>query len=499
MKKKYIGKVSFYQPALIFFVLFFMLVGTAQIRAVELTLDDALDIALNRTPRGGIIKGNLEVAEQQYNAKRINFYLPKISINGSIPSYSEDESYRFFGGSNQKSLFKTRNVDFNSFIKLEQSFLIGGDLEITANLVRKDEQYPNTDTVGGIYDEYNRQGYFNFTYKQPLLKPSQSKYDLKNLKDDQEIALYTKIEDEGTLRSEVTEAFMGILQSRLNLEITTNKTEKARLQVQIDSAKFADGVLSEEGFLESRSALLDAELEKFEAETSASEKNRELTQLLDIDPSKTVDPVEPVISEHYNEDQCQALINNWENSVGIKKAEHQYYKSKREADYSAGSHGLTGDLTANYSFGNEKITKELDGIKEGIESIKPSSWGVALNFTIPLWDGGSSGAAVRAARFQADQARLEYESKEKSAKAEIINLVNSINVSFRRLKIIEKQIELADNKLSIADSRFKDGQISSLEFLENRIFYLETKDKYLEELKNYLTNRLKLESKFINL
>jgi hypothetical protein len=88
MRNKNIGKVTFYQPALIFFVFFLTLVFAGQVRAVEMTLDDALDIALNRTPRGGIIKGNMEVAEQQYDAKKINFYLPKISINGSIPSYS---------------------------------------------------------------------------------------------------------------------------------------------------------------------------------------------------------------------------------------------------------------------------------------------------------------------------------------------------------------------------------------------------------------------------
>jgi len=499
MRNKYIGKVSFCQPVLIFFVLFLPLVFTAQIRAVELTLDDALDIALNRTPRGGIIKGNMEVAEQQYNAKKINFYLPAISINGSLPAYAEDESYRFFGGATEKSLYKTRDLGFQSFIKLEQSLLTGGDLEITANLTKNDERYPLTSVQGGVIDEKNQQGYFNFNYKQPLLKPSQSKYDLNNLKDDREIARYTKIEAEGTLKTEVAEAFMGILKSRLNLEITTNKTEKARLQVEKDSAKFSDGVLSEEDFLESRSVLLDAELEKFEAEMSASEKNRELAQLLDIDPSKTIDPLEPVISEHYEENQCQALINNWENSVSIKSAEHQYYKSKREADYSAGSHGLTGDLTANYSFGRGTIKREVDSEQLPDDDINTNSWGVSLNFTFPIWDGGSSGASIKAARFQADQARLEYESKEKSAKAEIINLVNSLNVSYRRLGIIEKQIELADNRLNIADSRFKDGQISSLEFLENKIFYLETKDKYLEELKNYFTNRLKLESKFVNL
>ncbi|MFZ5980609.1 MAG: TolC family protein [Candidatus Zixiibacteriota bacterium] len=467
------------------------------VSAVEMSLEDALNIALNETPRGGIIKGNLEVAQQQYNAKRINFYLPSISINGSLPSYSEDETYRFFGGATEKSLYKTRDLGLSSFIKLEQSLITGGDLEVTANLTKNDERYPLTSITGVFIDENNQQGYFNFSYKQPLLKPSDSKYELKNLQDDREIAFYTKMQEEGELKNEVTAAYMGILRSRLQLEIAADKVEQARLQVEIDSAKFADGVISEENFLESKATMLDAELENFEAETSTKEKNRELAQLLDIDPSKTIDPVEPTVFEHITEKRSQSMIANWEQSVAIKIAEHQYYKSKREAEYSAGSHGLVGDLTANYSFGRGTIEREVAGTSVGDDEINTNSWGVSLNFTYPIWDGGASGAAVKASRFKADQARLEFESKEKSAKAEIINLVNGLDVSYRRLGIIRKQVELAEIKLNIAESRLNDGQISRVEYLENKIFYLETRDKYLEELETYLTNRIDLESKFI--
>ncbi|MDH3938793.1 MAG: hypothetical protein OEV68_15830, partial [candidate division Zixibacteria bacterium] len=51
--------------------------------AEVLTLDEAIDIAVNRTGRGGIIEGNFEVAEQQYFAEKIGFYLPEISINAT--------------------------------------------------------------------------------------------------------------------------------------------------------------------------------------------------------------------------------------------------------------------------------------------------------------------------------------------------------------------------------------------------------------------------------
>jgi outer membrane protein TolC len=103
---------------------------------------------------------------------------------------------------------------------------------------------------------------------------------------------------------------------------------------------------------------------------------------------------------------------------------------------------------------------------------------------------------VNASRHQSEQARMEFEKTKKSARAQIINTVNRLDVSYQRLHVVEKQIELALNRLNIAQERFADGQISELTSLESRIFYLETKDRYLDELKNYLINKIELEHKY---
>ncbi|MCH7948382.1 MAG: TolC family protein, partial [candidate division Zixibacteria bacterium] len=115
---------------------------------------------------------------------------------------------------------------------------------------------------------------------------------------------------------------------------------------------------------------------------------------------------------------------------------------------------------------------------------------------VPVFDGGASSAEVKAAWFEADQSRLEYQRTEKQVRAQIVNLINKLDVSYRRLDIISKQIGLADNRLKIADQRYQDGQISKLTYLVSRIFYVETKDKYLQELEAYLLNKIEIESKF---
>ena len=119
-----------------------------------------------------------------------------------------------------------------------------------------------------------------------------------------------------------------------------------------------------------------------------------------------------------------------------------------------------------------------------------------MNFSYPIWDGGSSSAAVKAARMSAQKSELEYSRSLRSARAELVDLVNRLDIGFRKLGILSQQIEVTRSKLDIARMLIDDGQISRIDYLESEVSYLEARDKYLEELKNYLIDKIELESKY---
>lgn len=477
-----------------------LLLLTPVLEARDLSLDEAIDIALNKTSRATIIQGRREVAEQNYRAKRINFLLPEISINGSLPSYAVDERFRFFGGATQKQLYKTRDISFNSFVELKQSLLTGGNLRITANLTADDSRYPDTrNSLAGLnVNETSRQGFFNFELDQPLFRPSQIKKELYDRRDDMNLARLTQLEEEASLRKEVTEAYMGLLESDLMMKLQKDKLRSARLKATIDSSKFSEGIVSEETWLIAESDLLDAELEQVEAETEARENSRELASLLDFNVGEATVVVEPIIGSHFDAAGRERLIAAWENSVSIRKAEHEYEKSVREAKFSAVGNGVTGDLKANYSLGKGNVETEFDSGLNLDDDINTRGWGISLNFRVPVWDGGAGGAAVKASRFKSDQARLELERARKDARSEIVALVNDLDVGYRRLDVIRRQIELANSRLGIAKIRYDDGQISEITLLQANSFYLEQKNRYLQEVKTYLLNRIDLDGKIIS-
>ena len=105
--------------------------------AKDLTLDEALNIALFNTGRGGMIDGNLEVAEQTYFAEKIGFYVPEISINGSLPAYKVNERYGYLQGTDTKTLLKYTDYDFDADITLKQNLITGGGSDFKIKFGKK--------------------------------------------------------------------------------------------------------------------------------------------------------------------------------------------------------------------------------------------------------------------------------------------------------------------------------------------------------------------------
>lgn len=461
--------------------------GSAQV----LTLDEAINIALNQTGRGGIIQGNFEVAEQQYFAERIGFYLPEISINATAPSYGSNERWGYLYGTDTKSTMVEPFRNFGADITLNQSLITGGEFSARADLTNSDGEHPNR--LGEQVDESSRLGRFSFSLSQPVLQPSQPKYDLRNRRDDLELARLSRAENSATLKTEVVDAFIGVLQSKLTHYRSTAKLEQAQLQIGIDSIKLADGILSEEQWLESVSGRLDAELALFESDDEAAGQHRTLAILLDRESTSSLTLISPDSVHHIDQDTRQRYLNGWGNSAPLQKAKYEYDKQKRAAGYTESAHGLSGTFTANYNMSRGEV--EDAGI---VDDLKTNSWEVKLDLSYPLWDGGASGAAVKAARLSAEQARLEYEKTEKSVQAQIATLINQLDVSFRKLDVLKQKIGIAESKLGIARMRFDDGQISKLTFLESEISLVEAKNYHLEELKKYFSTRIQLEGKYLD-
>ncbi len=465
--------------------------------ARDLTYEEALDIAQSGSSQAEIIRGNLEVAERQYQAERVNFYLPEITLNGTLPALRSAEEYTFpEGGGGQKEVGLRESLNLNTFIGLNQSLFTGGTLDLRAWLNRNSQEYPNRD--GFIADELERTGRFSASLEQPLLQPSDAKHALNNRKDDLAIAELNRHEEISTLKQDVTNLYVGALALEIEKKITEEKLRSATLKAEIDSLKLEDGVVSEEDWLISSSERLDAELAVYDTQRDWSQEMQDLVILLDIDDYRDLQLFPPAVIPDPIGDERERLLAAADNSVPIRKAECAYRKAERAADYAASSAGIQGTLSANY----QKDAGDVETEFSGHDSLNRTSrlnldtWEVRVEFSYPLWDGGASAAEIRAQELEAKKAMIELDRQRKVVRAEIVNLIEGINVSYRKLEVLDKQINVSRDRLAIARKRFDNGEISEIEYLESSVAHLESRKKYLEELQNYLVDIYDLDAKF---
>jgi outer membrane protein TolC len=501
MSKSMKGKATLIYSAIWALLLTIHSVGNTR----ELTLSDAIDHAVNHTSRGATIKGDVEVAERNYFAKRINFYVPEVSLNASAPAYSSNQSYDFYYGFDNKILSKKTDFDLSSNIQLKQSLITGGTLTARANLLRNVERYPRAfvpvgDTLSRIFiaDDLTRQGFFDFAIEQPLLKPSEPKHELGTKRDEYHIAELAAKEQTAALKKEVIDAYFGVLLAALNRETTEDKSIAAKDQSRIDSLKMVDGVVPQETSLESSAKRLDAELEFTDAENKTGQTRRDLATLLELPDANDISLHIPDAPPNLTTEQRTAILTNWEQAVPVLKAQAEYEKARRSAKYAASGHGISGNLAASYAIGRGRVSQRVvaEGALPPDEDINTSNWQIGLNLSIPIWDGGASAAEVKAAELSSEKSRIELERAKKTAQTDLTNLLSRLDVSFKKLDVLRQKIDITKAKLDIAEFRFKDGQVSVVQYHTSRVDYHTARQSYLEELQKYLLDRADLESKY---
>jgi len=93
--------------------------------------------------------------------------------------------------------------------------------------------------------------------------------------------------------------------------------------------------------------------------------------------------------------------------------------------------------------------------------VRPSNYRVGLTLNIPIIDWGRNRSLVRAAEARQQQNYLSKEDEERGIEVEVRNLVNNLQTTLSRLKLLERNVSVAERSYTITLQRFTDGDIDS--------------------------------------
>lgn len=108
---------------------------------VVLSLDDCIKMGLKQGKEFEIAQKNLEASKANYSAKKLTFYLPKLSLNANLPNYDVNENLFYSGGFGNRVFTKDKTLSYYNALSLSQDFFTGGNLQIDGYLNSYDQRY----------------------------------------------------------------------------------------------------------------------------------------------------------------------------------------------------------------------------------------------------------------------------------------------------------------------------------------------------------------------
>lgn len=120
---------------------------------------------------------------------------------------------------------------------------------------------------------------------------------------------------------------------------------------------------------------------------------------------------------------------------------------------------------------------------------RPGNFNAALTLSIPLIDWGENKARVNAAMASLEQNKLQLKGEKMSIEREIRNLVEQLNSSLRRLKLLEKNVLVAEKSFEISRQRYTNGEIDSQSIALERE---RLNNAYISRLESFITYKLLL-------
>ena len=444
---------SFFLLTLIIMISFIFIGLEINIQAEEISLPDAINWGLEQNSSLRVIKDEIKTIER--NLALIDTeYAPKMSLQAN-PIIAGNSTK---GGDSTST---TTTTDTTPKISLETSKIFANGLMINSKISVQEE---------GIFDSENISENINRTisasktiYPLVPILPAQEKYKAANelLKMNQNLQWQKEIK-----KIDFLESYLNLLRLQENLFLVETNYQYAQEDLDRMLKKIKIGEAGEKQGLEAKIALKTAEINLLQAQNDFNQQKENWYLDLNLLEGVEVDLREDLPFLEENKNWVESLELNLEDQgklMALVVANH-YQTKANLLDQENAKKELEWDLTKN------KPQINLYGAYD----IKDNSWGVGIDLSYNIFDGGTKKLENEA--YQVNLINLEdaYLQTVAELRLELVNLINLSTVGNLNLeeKVLSyQQAELEKESYQI---QLKQGLISASEFKYQELNWQET-------------------------
>jgi len=413
-----------------------------------LTLEDAMNIALENSPDIKQSRINMEQNREYLNAQ-LFMLKSRFSLDVTPIEYSNTQTYNdYFSKWNT-----TENIGSNGTLVIQQPIKwTDGTLSLRNKFGYQDNY---SEASNSSYTGFDNNLYLS--YNQPLFTYNRTKMNLKK----QELALENSTLAYSiqmlSIERLVTQAFYSIYQKQMSVRIAQEDFDNQKVSLDIIRSKVEGG--------------LSAQEELLQGELNYATSNSNLDNAK-VDLENAKDQFKKLIGVSlYDEIEISTDIQYKPVLVDLEKAiqnglAQRLELNQRQIDLNNAEFDLIATSATNEFRGNVDLSVGIMGNNENFANIydKPTkSPQVGITFSIPIFDWGERKARIRAAE-------LEVESREMDIKNLENDIVINIRQIYRNLQNLNTQIAIAEQNEKNAQltyeinlERYKNGDLTSID------------------------------------
>lgn len=462
----------------------------AQAEPVELTLDDAIELSLEKSYDARVQRLTLLRAQQRVKASRGRF---RTQVNLQLNAPNFQESVQSVTVPDQTPYYNTfGSLRWQSNLSITQPLPTDGRVSLRSNLYQTREsvfrdQQDETEKEKRFFTQ------FRLEVSQPLFVPNSLKLGLEraNLEHEQAQRDFTRTELDVVYN--VSEAFYRLYSAKRQLEIARAEVEQQEESYNLAQRKFEAGLIPEVEALQMEVDLAQSRNRLLSAEGSLSQVEDMFKLTVGLPLTESVDVTTDLEISTFEVDEQKAIDHGLAYRAEIRDREIQYRLAEITLEETDAQSAIRGEISAYYD-----LTGVSDPLLDYTSSVsryfrssledlrqRPKNRGVTFTLSVPIWDSGVNRAQVEAARATLQISGISEEEERRRVTREIRSVITRLEETRSRLDVLRQTEEVAMRSYEISQARFNNGDITSQELALNRDRLTTARQNYLSAFIDY--------------
>lgn len=465
------------------FVLATGVVNTFAKREINLTLDNAVDIAINNSFRTKLLQMQIERSMWWLKAREAGLRT-QVSMRVKTPDLQRISENKWNSSLYRDEIVRTNTELWQSDLSVRQPVMLlgyptNGYLSLNYKLYR----YTQRDDGDLETDFYNR---LYVKFEQPFFLPNELKNDLESAQLNLRRIRLDYVQNRMRIIDDISDDYYDLFRLAYYKQLYGKK-----LNVLEQILNIAANIVAADSSRKIENTQLELELSNVREElltNISSTRNRTslIKQRLRIDMEDSI-YVNPFINlKPIDVDFKKAIEYGYENSGQLQRLNINKRYVEIDVEQQKGRNAF--HMTLEMTYGLEKMNHQITTLWDQFDN----SNSVTLNAYIPLWDGGGRSARIQAELASLRRNELQIMEEQTNIENDVTNAFTNMNEYYARSKNMQNSLDLAMEITLQGIQQYRDGIITLQDLLQIIKRHQDTEINFINAYLGYRRSLLSL-------